>query len=732
VPRRIAALALGLAGALSAACASTPDAESGLPARSCTLTIWHRAASPRAHVEIVSSFRGWKRPGDVLAAERADGWRSVSYELAPGEHAYGIVEDGVWIADPNVPTSSFHDGHEVARVEMASCAIPAVAIDEAHGSADGSANVKASFLAAQGGRALDPSSFRVTDRDGAPVPADVVASDPAHGTAELVVHGLAKGKHALVVAARDASGLEAEPARATVWIEPRAVGLEDLVIYQVVVDRYRGDAGPLAQPELASARAGGTIAGTRHAIESGEIEALGANAIWLSPLYKNPKGMFPGKDGRQYSSYHGYWPVDPRGIESLQGDEAEVDRLVRAAHDRGLRVIFDVVPNHVHAEHPYARAHAGDAAWFNHPDAMSATSASASCVCGSSGCDWATHIQDCWFAPYLPDLEWKTDEVAKTVTSDVMWWLDRFDGDGLRIDAVPMMPRAASRRISAAVRGRYDHKGNRTLVLGENFTGPGGYDLLKYALGPFGLDSEFHFPLMWSLRQSIAQGTAPMTDVDAAVRAGEESWRGSGAVMGLMIGNHDVSRFASVSAGDGDGDGWTPAVQSLDPRVYEKQALALGLVFTLPGAPVLYYGDEVGLAGRQDPDARRVMPGDAELMPEQKALRTRVAAYGKARGCIEALRRGTYRALFADAEQLVFAREIAGTSSSPASTAIVVVARQPFAALEAPLPGIEAGTWVDVLGGAEASLSPELTKLDLAPFSVRVYVPRASACAPAR
>ncbi|MDB4992979.1 MAG: Neopullulanase, partial [Myxococcaceae bacterium] len=572
MPRRIAALALGLAGALGAACASTPDPGSSVPARSCTLTIWHRAASPRAHVEIVSSFRAWKRPGDVLTADRADGWRSVSYELAPGEHTYGIVEDGVWIADPNVPTSAFHEGHEVARVEIASCAVPAVAIDEAHGSADGSASVKASFLAAQGGRALDPASFRVTDRDGAPVLADVVASDPAHGTAELLVHGLAAGKHALVVAARDASGNEAETARATVWIEPRPIGLEDLVIYQVVVDRFRNDTGPVLQPELASARAGGTIAGTRRAIESGEIQALGANAIWLSPLYKNPTGMFPGKDGRQYSSYHGYWPIDPRGIEPLQGDEAEVDRLVRAAHDRGVRVIFDVVPNHVHAEHPYARAHAGDPAWFNHSDAMAAASSNAptaSCVCGTSSCDWSTHIQDCWFAPYLPDLEWKTDEVAKTVTSDVMWWLDRFDGDGLRIDAVPMMPRAASRRISAAVRGRYDHEGNRTLVLGENFTGPGGYDLLKYALGPFGLDSEFHFPLMWSLRQSVAQGTAPMTDVDAAVRTGEEAWRGSGAVMGLMIGNHDVSRFASVSAGDGVGDGWTPAVQSLNPRVYE-------------------------------------------------------------------------------------------------------------------------------------------------------------------
>jgi glycosidase len=710
---------------------STGSSEAGPPERSCSLTIWHRPSSPRAHVEIVSSFRDWQRPGDVLDAERADGWRSISYELTPGEHAYAIVEDGVWLADPNVPTSSFHDGHEVARVEIGRCGVPALAIDEAHGSADGSAIVRAAFLAAAGGRALDPASFRVSDRDGSPVAFEVVRSAPAHGSAELAVHGLAHGKHAIAIAARDASGNEAETARATVWIEPRPIELADLVIYQVVVDRFRGDAGPLVQPALASSRAGGTLAGTRRAIESGALEALGANAIWLSPLYTNPEGMFPGKDGHLYSSYHGYWPIDPRGIEPRFGDEAEVDRLIAAAHDHGLRVIFDVVPNHVHAEHPYARAHAGDPAWFNHAD--SPTTTAGTCICGSGACDWATHIQDCWFAPYLPDLEWKTDEVAKTVTSDVVWWLDRFDGDGLRIDAVPMMPRAASRRISAAVRARYDHAGNRTLVLGENFTGPGGFDLLKYALGPFGLDSEFHFPLMWALRRAVAEASAPMTDVDSAVRAGEEAWRGSGAVMGLMIGNHDVSRFASVSAGDADGDGWVPATQSPDARVYDKQALALGLVFALPGAPVLYYGDEVGLAGRQDPDARRVMPADGELSAAQTALRAKVAGYGRARGCVEALRRGTYRSIFADAEHLVFAREIAATATTPASAALVVAAREPLAALAIALPGIEAGTWVDVVSGAEASLRPELTKFDVAPFSVRVYVPqgRTTTCPPA-
>jgi len=71
--------------------------------------------------------------------------------------------------------------------------------------------------------------------------------------------------------------------------------------------------------------------------------------------------------------------------------------------------------------------------------------------------------------------------------------------------------------------------------------------------------------------------------------------------------------------------------------------MALALSYTLPGAAVVYYGDEVALAGRQDPDARRVLPADAALTPDQTATRDFIAKLGKLRACSQALRRGTYR-----------------------------------------------------------------------------------------
>ena len=394
--------------------------------------------------------------------------------------------------------------------------------------------------------------------------------------------------------------------------------------------------------------------------------------------------------------------------------EADIDTLIATAHAHDMRVLFDVVPNQVHEQHPYAQEHL-NGGWFNHPDGT--------CICGES-CDWATHIIDCWFVPYLPDLDWRNQAVADQVTSDVLWWIDRFDGDGIRIDAVPMMWRAATRRIVSAIRDKYDHPSHSYFMLGENFVGEDDFDLLKYELGPYGLDSEFHFPLMWAIRGAIADETQPMSTIDSTVSAGISDWAGSGATMTTMIGNHDVDRFATESNGDGNVDGWTPAVQPPPGSdVYAKQVMALGAVFALPGAPVVYYGDEVALVGHVDPDSRHVMPADADLNSAQVATRASLQALAKTRACSAALRRGTYRLLYTDAESLVFARELAG-----ADTAIAVLFRH-TSTLSASLPGIAAGTWVDALGGSAVSPSPELTNLAGAPLSLQLLFPEGSSCA---
>ncbi|MEZ4259501.1 MAG: alpha-amylase family glycosyl hydrolase [Polyangiaceae bacterium] len=693
------------------ACAADEEAP---PVRDCSVRVWHRPASAQASVEIVGEWDGFRRPG-TTPTPRTDGWRAALFDVPPGEYRYAVIEDGVWLADRERATTATYEGREVSWVEVPDCGGPSMTVDAVDSAVDGTATVRATFFAGRADpSAVDPASVQATWRDGAPAVAQV---DPRTGQIRVEAGGLRRGKHTLTLRAKDVRGREAEPVFATVWIEAERFEPRDAIIYQVVVDRYRGADGPLAPPRTPSARAGGRLVGVTRALESGEITALGANTIWLSPLYKNPEGEFAGKDGRLYSSYHGYWPVDPQAIDERFATPDELDAFVRAAHDRGVRVLFDVVPNHVHDQHTYLREHPE---WFERR----------SCVCGVGSCDWATYIKDCWFAPYLPDLDWQDPAIARRVTQDLRWWMDRWDGDGLRIDAVPMVPRSATRRILADVRARHAHPGSSPFVIGENFTGPGGYSLLRYDLGPHGLDGSFHFPLMWTLREVVAAEQKGLAEVEQSFRAGEAEWKDSGATMGLMIGNHDVARFSSTSAGQDGGDAWEPAPQPVSELVYAKQRLALGYVLTMPGASVVYYGDEVGLAGRGDPDCRRVMPGDAELSAAQLATREFTRKVGTARACVHALRRGGLRTLAAGPEHLVYAREMTDAKDAADAPALVVTARRPRGPIDVPLAGLPQGEWVEVISGRRVTLSGETARFEPGAFSAEVWLPVASPCAP--
>ena len=231
----------------------------------------------------------------------------------------------------------------------------------------------------------------------------------------------------------------------------------------------------------------GDLAGLTEMLRAGYFEELGVRALWISPLNDNPDDRWPWYLGLDAEAYHGYWPSSPRSVEPLFGGEAAAHALVAEAHARGIRIILDVVPNHVHQAHPDYIEHADDD-WFG----------DAGCVCGSDSCPWATHLQSCWFAPYLPDVRWQQPEALRSGVADARWWLERFDLDGVRIDAVPMMPRAATRRIAHSLRTAVA-PASSSFLLGEIFTGPGvnALEMLRFQLGPDGLGLEAE-PAPWA------------------------------------------------------------------------------------------------------------------------------------------------------------------------------------------------------------------------------------------
>jgi len=746
-------LALVLAGC-SGAPPDVADSE-----RSCTFSVAYRPGAAPALSEVVHAeapprlrgdWDGWSMPQPTDQRwERAvatDGteWRTFTGVLPAGTWRYLVDVDGMRVLDEVNPRTAFvRDPDrsdpsddpfalEVSEVVVQDCAQPLLEVLESHGGVDGIL-VRARFVRGRGGPALDAASLHAELWSGAlQLAAPTVKREGAAGV-RVRASGLAPGKYTVKLGASDGNGRAADAISASAFVESRPDrALGDGLVYQIVIDRFRGSSGALSTPPTPGLRAGGTLDGVRAAIEAGYFDRLGVSTLWLSPVYRNPLGTFIGRDGHIYEAYHGYWPIAPRAVDERLGGEAALDALVASAHARGLRVVVDAVPNHVHAQHPYYLehslaspdvAHAPDPRlvdWFNDGPGW--------CVCGVGACDFSSHMETCWFDTYLPDLDWRQPDLRAAGAHDLAWWMSRFDLDGLRLDAVPMMPRAATRRIVEATRATAFRSGLDRLLLGEIYTGPGegGRESIRYFLGEKldGLDSAFDFPLMWSLR-AAASGTGSFADVEAQLAHAASDFAGSGATLARMIDNHDTPRFLSEAAGNGDGDPWSaPPPQPTDAEPYLRARVALAWLLTAPGLPVLYYGDEVGLAGAGDPDSRRVLPdvlSPSTLLQPQEALLDVVARLGRLRRCQPEVRSqpsGARAVAFADAQHLV---TIAGHRA--------IVALSVAAGVEGvQIAGADDGAYVDVLSGARITVSHGAVDLTLPPLSAAVFIPEGSSC----
>ena len=540
------------------------------------------------------------------------------------------------------------------------CDTPATQVSSVAAAADGTASIDATFLAARWGDALDPTSVSLEALHGA-TPAVVTPSAvPSQGTIHLDLSGLPPGKSTLALHASDVKGRAADAGVAVVWTQPQTFDWRDAVIYEVMVDRYRAQGRLAARAARVDGRTGRRERRRRPARRSSRAssQSLGVNTIWLSPLYANPDGEWPGPRWPTVQRYHGYWPSERARLEPTMADEPDVDALdrvrARARHAHPLRRRAAPRP---HAAPVLDRA-TTRAAGSSDPDG--------SCVCGVGSCSWATTIIDCWFTPYLPDA--RLDEPgrrrpASRATS--LWWIDRFDGDGIRIDAVPMMPRARRCGASSAATAGDATTTRRTAV-------PPRRELRRRrrtsrrSVRPRPVRPRQRVPLPAHVgapggvreRERVARrrATRRINTGEATGRDRAPSWASSSAT--TTSARFSLGRAPATATATR----WTPAPQSTDPDgLRQSSRLALGVLFALPGAPTLYYGDEVALAGGDDPDSRRVMPADARAV--RAAARRRAPSSSRsaaARACSGALRRGTYRTLYVDRRDLVFAREAPG------------------------------------------------------------------------
>ncbi|NOZ87992.1 MAG: hypothetical protein GXP49_17365 [Deltaproteobacteria bacterium] len=610
----------------------------------CSFIAMFEPTGPVSDIEVVGDFNGWVKGSDYMHDNNNDGVYWAELKAPKGWHQYRILVDGETFQDPFNPLTLFDEaGRENSAFYIPDCSRPKLSPYSLDVSRDGS--VTARVLFEQGAKGTGPDragTFAILDND-----FELEPDVDNNGTISIETSDLPPGKHIIRINAVDEAGKKADPLALRFWVEDRKFDWRDAIIYQVMIDRFRKADGALDSSSSISFFHGGDLDGVRQALEDGYFTSLGVNVIWLSPVYENPEGTFTGRDGYPSQAYHGYWPSQPRSVEERFGGDEALARLVRAAHERGIRIMADLVLNHVEKEHPYFRNYGG-AGWFNHPDG--------DCICGST-CPWSTSIETCWFDPFLPDLNWKNTHVVEQLISDAEYWAGHFDLDGFRLDAVPMMPRLATRHLAKAMEKGPGVSGLKFFLLGETYTMKQGQMQIQYYLGPHGLSGQFDFPVMWALRDALA-GRSTMADLDDEIKAGEDAWKGSGAVMGMILGNHDVARFISDINNDNIHDPRNnPPARPQTKKPYELMKMAWTFLFTMPGMPVIYYGDEFGMPGATDPDNRRNMRFQNDLSQNEKALLDYVRKLAKARTCSDALRRGERTTLEARPLIYVYARD---------------------------------------------------------------------------
>ncbi len=448
------------------------------------------------------------------------------------------------------------------------------------------------------------------------------------------------------------------------------------VLYFLLVDRFNNGNttndwkinSPKVHPK--ADYHGGDLAGVTQKIKDGYFEKLGINTIWLSPIAQNPTEAYGlWKNPRtEFSGYHGYWPVSSSKVDFRFGTSNELKELVALAHKNNLNVILDYVANHVHQDHPVYRAHPEWATNLYLPDGTLNTE------------KWDEHRLTTWFDTFLPTLDLENFEVTQTMSDSALFWLTEYNLDGLRHDATKHIPQVFWRTLTTKIKKTVmEPQKKRIYQVGETY---GSRELIASYINSGEMDGQFDFNLY---DDAVATFARPEVTFQRLSNSLNESFRYYGVHnrMGYITGNHDRARFISYASGDVRFDedaklaGWTREIKVSDKTAYKKLMQLIGLNMTIPGIPVIYYGDEIGSPGGNDPDNRRMMKFDG-LNEYEESVRDYTRKITHLRRNNLALMYGDFEELIQTDKQYVFMRKyfdqvaIVAFNKDPESTAVSI------------------------------------------------------------
>ena len=359
---------------------------------------------------------------------------------------------------------------------------------------------------------------------------------------------------------------------------------------------------------------GGDLQGLIEVIKTGYFDSLSVNTLWLSPIIQNPEGAYglwdQGGVRSTFSGYHGYWPISSSRIDDRMGTKEDLKELLELAHDREMNILLDYVANHVHEEHPVMEQHPEWKTDLYLPDGTMNTQL------------WDEQRLTTWFDTFMPSLDFSQEAVVEAMSDSALYWIQEFDIDGFRHDATKHIPlefwRTLTQKINQEVKG---NPGRSFYQIGETY---GSRPLIASYVRSGLLDAQFDFSLFDAVQASFGQNQS----LHSLAEQLRESVRyyGMSNQMGVISGNHDKARFISLASGDVRWNedaklaAWTRDIPHPKEEGHARLQLMHTWMFTVPGIPVTYYGDEFGLPGANDPDNRRPMKFEGLSALEQQSL----------------------------------------------------------------------------------------------------------------
>jgi glycosidase len=466
----------------------------------------------------------------------------------------------------------------------------------------------------------------------------------------------------------------------------------DAIVYFVMLDRYAdGDRDNNAKVDRSNPGGwhGGDLVGLAEQLD--EIASLGATAIWITPVVRQidfcPIAQGPPETNTgsfEHCAFHGYWADDFKVLDPKFGSEAELKALVDAAHARGIKVLLDVVYNHVGYDSHYL-----------HDPATK---------------DWIRRkLVDCEVDPLtcqvggLPDLRTELPEVRQYLFDAHLGLAQRTGLDGFRLDTVKHIDHDFWQKHRAATRERIAPD---FFLLAEVWGGSA--SVLDDYFKNDEMDAGFDFTFRGECR-AFVEGKGRTIAYGAYLERRHRVR--DGYHLAHYLSSHDEPQLLHELGGD-------------------KQAfrLCVALQMTSLGIPVIYYGEEVGREGSVWPLNRSDMPwGSRQIEPgagveRDESMRDWYQRLIEIRRAHPALRTGEFARLSTDGDLLVFSR-----AQADGSDAVIVAVNRggaPATVSVAVPAAWQGGEIVDALSGATAVATAGSLGVAVPARSVRVYVRR--------